>query len=156
MIYSEANNTITFELRNSGGIVIDDTTLTISAGQQTIDLSFNVPIANDMQLGISQGDLQTSGLYRNNSNADYPYDIASAINITSSSANTSPLSYYYFFYNIEVEVLCDDISSGINTLNSNKKLIKCIDVLGRTNKLSNTFLFYIYDDGTVEKRIIIE
>ena len=156
MIYSEANNTITFELRNSGGTVIDDTTLTISSGQQTIDLNLNVPIANDMQLGISQGALQTSGLYRNNSNANYPYDIASAINITSSSANTDPLSYYYFFYDIEVEVLCDDILSGINTPNSNKKLIKYVDVLGRTNNPSNTLLFYIYDDGTVEKRIVIE
>ena len=109
-----------------------------------------------MQLGISQGALQTSGLYRNNSNANYPYDIASAVSITSSSANTDPYSYYYFFYDIEVEVLCDDISSGVNTLNTNKKLIKYIDVLGRTNTPSNTFLFYIYDDGTVEKRIILE
>ena len=109
-----------------------------------------------MQLGVSQGALQTSGLYRNNSNANYPYDIASAINITSSSANTDPLSYYYFFYDIEVEVLCDDILSGINTPNSNKKLIKYVDVLGRTNNPSNTFLFYMYDDGTVEKKIVIE
>ena len=156
MIYSEANNTIKFELRNSGGSVIDDTTLTIFSGQQTIDLNFNVPIANDMQLGISQGALQTSGLYRNNSNANYPYDIASAISITSSSANTDPFSYYYFFYDIKVEVLCDDISSGINTINSNKILIKNIDLLGRTNNPSNTLLFYMYDDGTVEKKIIIE
>ena len=109
-----------------------------------------------MQLGVSQGALQTSGLYRNNSNANYPYDIATAIDITSSSANTDPYSYYYFFYDIEVEILCDDISSGLNILNSNKKLIKYVDVLGRTNKLSNNLLFYIYDDGTVEKKIIIE
>ena len=156
MIYSESNSTITFELRNSGGIVIDDTTLTVFSGQQTIDLNLNVPIANDIQLGVSQGALQASGLYRNNSNANYPYDIASAINITSSSANTDPLNYYYFFYDIKVEVLCNDISSGINTLNSNKKLIKSIDVLGRANNRSNTFLFHIYDDGTVEKKIIIK
>ena len=65
-------------------------------------------------------------------------------------------SYYYFFYDIEVEVLSDDISSVVNTLNTNKKLIKYIDVLGRTNNQSNTLLFYIYDDGTVEKKIIFE
>ena len=156
MIYSEDINNITFELRNSGGNVIDDTTLNVFAGQQRIDLNFNIPIANDMQLGFANNALQTYGLYRNNSGANYPYDIASAINITSSSANTDPYGYYYFFYDIEVEVLCNDISSGINTLNSNKKLIKYIDVLGRTNNQSNTLLFYIYDDGTVEKRIIIE
>ena len=40
---------------------------------------------------------------------------------------------------------------------TNNKLIRIIDVLGKeiTNK-KNTPLFYIYEDGTVEKRIVIE
>ena len=38
-----------------------------------------------------------------------------------------------------------------------KELLKIIDVLGRETKgTKNEPLFYIYDDGTVEKRIIIE
>jgi hypothetical protein len=37
---------------------------------------------------------------------------------------------------------------------TNKKLIRTIDLLGRETK--NQPLFYIYDDGTVEKRIVIE
>jgi hypothetical protein len=38
-----------------------------------------------------------------------------------------------------------------------KRLIKIIDILGRENKGSkDSPLFYIYDDGTVEKQIIIE
>jgi len=38
-----------------------------------------------------------------------------------------------------------------------KELIKIIDILGReTKKRKNEPLFYIYDDGTVEKRLIIE
>ena len=53
---------------------------------------------------------------------------------------------------------------SINTLiNENimiyqeRNLIKIIDVLGRnTDPKSNAPLFYIYDDGTVEKRIVIE
>ena len=41
--------------------------------------------------------------------------------------------------------------------NTNKKLIAIKDALGRTvSPLNNTSLFYIYDDGTVEKKIIIE
>ena len=51
MIYSEASNNITFELRNSGGNVIDDTTLNISSGQQRIDLNFEVPIGTDITWG---------------------------------------------------------------------------------------------------------
>ena len=39
----------------------------------------------------------------------------------------------------------------------NNRLISIVDVLGRkVNRKSNMILFYIYDDGTVEKRIIIE
>jgi agmatine deiminase len=44
--------------------------------------------------------------------------------------------------------------------NHNKHLINTIDILGREvdsdKVIENTLLFYIYDDGTVEKRIIIE
>ena len=39
----------------------------------------------------------------------------------------------------------------------NKKLLKVTDILGReTPHKKNTTLFYIFDDGTVEKKIIID
>ncbi len=42
-------------------------------------------------------------------------------------------------------------------LNDKKKVEEIVDVLGRKSKReSNILLFYIYDDGTVEKRIILE
>ena len=106
IIDSESSNTITFELRDSGGVVIDDTTLTISAGIQKVNLNFNVPVGNDLQLGVSNNSLQTNGLYRNSTGANYPYNIGAAISITQSSASTNPFDYYYFFYNIEVEIKC--------------------------------------------------
>ena len=38
-----------------------------------------------------------------------------------------------------------------------KLLLKVSDLLGReTEGTKNEVLFYIYDDGTVEKRIVIE
>ena len=110
-----------------------------------------------MQIGVANGSLQNSGLFRNNSGADYPYDIASAISLTSSSANTNPLGYYYFFYDIEVEILCDGITTGVNTEISNSNIVKYFDFLGREVETpKNQFLFYIYDDGVVEKKIIIK
>jgi len=40
---------------------------------------------------------------------------------------------------------------------TNKKLLKVTDLLGRETKgTKNEVLFYIYNDGTVEKRIVIE
>ena len=40
--------------------------------------------------------------------------------------------------------------------NSKKKVIKKIDLLGRESSQINQPLFYLYDDGTVEKIITIE
>ena len=49
------------------------------------------------------------------------------------------------------------IATGIDNIkNSSKKLLKITDFLGRETNAKNQPLFYIYDDGTVEKRIIIE
>ncbi len=49
-------------------------------------------------------------------------------------------------------------ATSINEVqNDNKTLLKIVDVLGRESKaIKNTPLFYIYDDGTVEKKIILE
>jgi N-acetylneuraminic acid mutarotase len=157
IVDSESSNMVTFELRNNGGTVIDDTTLSLVSGLQTIDLNFDVPIGNNMQLGVANNALQTNGLYRNNANANYPYEIASAINIISSSANTDPYDYYYFFYNIEVEILCDGISTTLNNMSTDKNLARVIDFLGREIKVNkNEPLFYMYDDGTIGKKIILE
>jgi hypothetical protein len=51
-----------------------------------------------------------------------------------------------------------NIVSVVNeTINSDRKIIKITDMLGKeTPYIKNTPLFYIYDDGIVEKRIVIE
>ena len=50
-----------------------------------------------------------------------------------------------------------DGTTAIKEYTTNKDLLKITDILGReVNKKRNTPLFYIYNDGTVEKKIIIE
>ena len=50
-----------------------------------------------------------------------------------------------------------NITSTFNIpINPNRKLEKVVDILGRETKQTNQPLFYIYDDGKVEKRIVIE
>ncbi|MDC0204478.1 leucine-rich repeat domain-containing protein [Flavobacteriales bacterium] len=57
---------------------------------------------------------------------------------------------------------CQDSCSLVSTIvdmnpNNTNRLLKIVDVLGRNSHQNNkTILFYLYDDGTVEKRIIIE
>jgi PKD repeat protein len=47
-------------------------------------------------------------------------------------------------------------ATSIQEQSTNKELLKITDLLGRETKQTNQPLFYIYDDGTVEKRIVIE
>ena len=48
-------------------------------------------------------------------------------------------------------------TTNIQEQTTNKELLKVTDLLGReTKSTKNKILFYIYDDGTVEKKIIIE
>ena len=50
-----------------------------------------------------------------------------------------------------------NVTSTFNIpINPNRKLEKTIDILVRETKQINQPLFYIYDDGTVEKRITID
>ena len=50
-----------------------------------------------------------------------------------------------------------DNSVGIEEQTTKKELLRTTDLLGReTTEIKNEVLFYIYDNGTVEKKIIIE
>ncbi len=56
-----------------------------------------------------------------------------------------------------INYLVNVIINSVEDINNNRELIKITDVLGRESKeKNNVTLFYIYDDGTVEKRIIME
>jgi len=46
--------------------------------------------------------------------------------------------------------------SAIEENSTNKQLLKVTDLLGRKTKQTNQPLLYIYNDGTVEKKITID
>jgi len=49
------------------------------------------------------------------------------------------------------------VSTSTLEISNQKKVFKIVDILGKeTNLKVNKLLFYIYEDGTVEKRIVIE
>jgi Leucine-rich repeat (LRR) protein len=75
-------------------------------------------------------------------NVDNP--VWSTTNWTVAKGNIDPQQYF--------SNNCSGTSVEEHT--TNKELLRTIDILGRETK--NNPLFYIYDDGTVEKRIIIE
>ena len=71
-------------------------------------------------------------------------------NVIASGGSNFTFSYAEYF------VVTNFLSLTESVLKS-KKLLKIVDFLGReSNERKTTPLFYIYNDGTVEKRIIIE
>ena len=56
-----------------------------------------------------------------------------------------------------ITVGCQSVTTVQPEIIQDRRLLKIIDILGRETKPTiNTSLFYIYDDGTVEKKLIIE
>ena len=97
VVYAATQQPITFELRDNNGVVIDDTTITVQVGEQRLYFDFDIPVGTDLELGVSSNG---SDLYRNQTGANFPYNIGSAVSIT--GTNASP-GYYYFFYDLEVQ-----------------------------------------------------
>jgi len=55
------------------------------------------------------------------------------------------------------QAACDTTATSIKEITKNKELLTITDILGRTiQPTPNTLLFYIYEDGSVEKKMQIE
>ena len=81
----------------------------------------------------------------------YTFDLTLSSGFGSSpcTAGISPDDNDVFTFNVVSSV-------GIEEHTTNKELLKVTDLFGRETKQTNQPLFYIYDDGTVEKKLIIE
>lgn len=104
-VYAETTAERTISLRNAAGEVLQEKTLNISAGEQTISLNFELSPGENYQLAVNAN----SGLYRGRqtwtNTFDYPYEI-DMLSIKNSDAGigwgTSEQVYPYF-YNWEVK-----------------------------------------------------
>lgn len=81
---------------------VQQVTVNLVDGAQRVDLNLIVPDAGDYNLGANNVDL-----YRNNSASSYPYTLAGVMTLNSSSADTGPFDFYYYFYDMEIrEIPC--------------------------------------------------
>ena len=109
---------------------------TLQIGSGGTDIGF------ELELDVSNS-LYVSGSFQNTVDFDPGNGI---LNLTSSSNRS-------FICKLSQNGMA--IEEGFT--NNNKELLQIIDALGRETKVKkNEPLFYIYDDGTVEKRIVIE
>jgi PKD repeat protein len=143
-------------------VMIDNFNLTIGIGVYNGLNSFlNYPyVAFTLDSSgdtIQQGNMNLFGAI-NLDTTWYNYSILNPVN------PIYPLNIYFVYYDASMlEDTCiltynltPTASTDINQ-SGYRKLISIVDVLGRENKgTKNDPLFYIYDDGTVEKKIILE
>jgi Leucine-rich repeat (LRR) protein len=90
----------------------------------------------------------------------YCFNNPNLLCINVDDANWTTTNWTFANGNIDLQHYFSNNCSGPTSIqehSTNKELIKITDVLGRETKgTKNEPLFYIYDDGTVEKRIVIE
>jgi Leucine-rich repeat (LRR) protein len=121
----------------------------------TIDISQNNSLTNINIKGNQLDELNIQNGFNNNITTFLSKNNPSLTcilvdNISWSSNNWTNIDPQHYFSNN-----CPP-PSAIQEHTTNKELLKITDLLGRETKQTNQPLFYIYDDGTVERKIVIE
>ena len=101
-VYAVIVYSISFELRDNNSTVLDDTTITVVIGKQTLYFDFDIPIGTDLQLGLKYSN---SGLFRNNNGATFPTNIGSLLSFTGANISSAQ-DNWYFYYNLEIQENC--------------------------------------------------
>lgn len=106
-VYANSTADRTIKLYDSNSNQIYSQTINIPYGESRINLNWQIPQGNNLKITAST----YPNLYRNGTNGGpnlgYPFNINNFISITSSTAGTSPTSYYYYFYDWEIEEKCE-------------------------------------------------
>ncbi len=130
----------------------------------------HLDVSNCLQLNelmCNYGKLSTLNMNNINLNNIWDFDASANPELTCIEVNDTALANYkwelisgeidtqqYFSLNCGWDPVTIEEK---NTVYTNHKLISIVDVLGRESKPTpNVPLFYRYDDGTVEKKLIIE
>lgn len=113
LVYSQGSGSITIELHDNMGTMLETATVNVVAGQNVVNLGFDVPA--DTALRLVGTNINSGGLYRNNNSAMYPYSEPGILSITGASAGAS---YYYYFYNWEVATTNSSCASDMVAVNA--------------------------------------
>ena len=148
-VYINQMQTNTFLLSGTQNYSVDNNTLVANNGQ----VSKQALEATVLQNGLT---LEASVSY-----GTAPYTFLWNTGEITQNINPTNWGNVYFVVANDVNNCIDTsnylIALGVETIQiSNKRLISILDLIGRETTLSNKPLIYIYDDGTVEKRITIE
>ncbi len=119
-VFASGAGSRTIQLYNSSGAILQSGSFNIPDGSSRVNLNFNVPPGTNLRLGA----IGAPDLWRNNGGVTYPYTLADTMSITGSSAGAS---FYYFFYDWEIEVGGGACSSPATLVNAVVEVCTGID-----------------------------
>ncbi|WP_461488944.1 S8 family serine peptidase [Pontibacter sp. HJ8] len=119
-LYIGHSGKITFTAYNSDGAPVSSKTLNVKATRTTpaagpqpndpndqgevYDLGLALPEAGNYNIAISYADSAT--IFRNNAGVNgYPFQIPDVFAITGNTATTTPLGFYYYFYDLKIRAI---------------------------------------------------
>ena len=125
------------------------TALDVSQSSDLIELNCN---GNQLtNLDVKNGNNTNFIFFKSNENPNL-----TCINVDDAIWSTANWIQEWFVFDQQHYFSNNCPPSSIQEYTTNKEFLKATDLLGRETKQTNQPLFYIYDDGTVEKRIVIE
>ena len=160
MTHPRPENTFTWEFSDQQGNILHQDTI---VDQQTIAFGHNWSLTDTINVTVT--------LVNDSANLDNWY-ISEGLPPNGNSINClfeDQLFWYidtfpngtpygsWTFINNNTGIDLNTSTAIDNFVIHHKRLVKIVDVLGReTKEIKNQPLYYIYDDGTVEKKIILE
>ena len=160
MTHPRPENTFTWEFSDQQGNILHQDTI---VDQQTIAFGHNWSLTDTINVTVT--------LVNDSANLDNWY-ISEGLPPNGNSINClfeDQLFWYidtfpngtpygsWTFINNNTGIDLNTSTAIDNFVLHHKRLVKIVDVLGReTKEIKNQPLYYIYDDGTIEKKIIIE
>jgi len=103
-----------FQLYDRNYNLIDDRTVFVNAGEQVVELNFDVDLGIDYRLKTRTH----PGFYRHSSGVNYPYEVPDIVSITGTNYGTV---FYYYFYDWKIKLPnrnCESDLKEVKILNS--------------------------------------
>ena len=155
-VYSQTSFNVQIEILDINDVQIYTNNFLLNEGLNTLFIDYDLLIGNDYKIGVIGNN---QGLYRNNDldSSIFPINILDHISITANTTS-SPLSYFYYFYNWQLSVSCQDVNGCMDSTafnynaNANIDNGSCYYSPGCTDSLYLQFwtqgFTADYDDGT--------
>jgi hypothetical protein len=96
-VYADGDGNRTIQVLDQSGNIMNSGSYFLPDGESRVDLNYDIPAGTNYTITA----VQPPNLFRSNSNVSYPYGSADTVLIHSS---TSTSSFYYFFYDWEIQV----------------------------------------------------